>query len=615
MTQNRGVVCACLLAVSLGTMSLYGPQAYVLVAAGHDQASRWAIGGFWVAAVGLCAMPLYFLAMGLISAAGRAAEGDVLGSSREAVPSSRAAAKVAVLYTTRNDFNPEAVDRLRRSGYERRGIFVCDDSTEAAWRLRVDKWVRTEQATGRGGGPEENLRGSTESFETPGFVRVMRRDGRRGFKAGNLNAVLNEIQHRFDYFVVCDADGELPADFIERCLERLRREEAGAGAEGGENGDSADGQGTVLDGQSGDNGALNRGGRIAFVQARQDAAEGAPGTLARALGPVVGAHFRWLVRAREREGFLMFYGHGALISMEAWREAGGFPEIATEDLAFSLELRRRGWRGVYADDIVCRESVPPTADRLGRRSEKWIRGTMECLRRHGPAFWRAKPVPWWEKADVLVNGLFHLMPVPSLVFFLLLCGPYPLAMASLDRTHSGLPPVAPPTFEEWWHRAVGHLHSGPGGADWTALAVVLWLGGSVAVWSALTRGGLRSRLCGLFTYAVVITLWLGGLVRDSVAALAYVVTGKAVFPVTADSSRASKSLAETWWVKALTLVFAGVTGWGAWRWADLWLLAPALASLWVGLRGNVERLRFFDRVWIALPGSLGVACLLFRVLG
>ncbi|MGI8603853.1 MAG: hypothetical protein ACR2OZ_12770 [Verrucomicrobiales bacterium] len=53
------------------------------------------------------------------------------------------------------------------------------------------------------------------------------------------------------------------------------------------------------------------------MQARQEALPAVRGTWADALGAVVGTHFWWQVQARARAGFVMFCGHGALVSMKA----------------------------------------------------------------------------------------------------------------------------------------------------------------------------------------------------------------------------------------------------------------------------------------------------------
>lgn len=258
-----------------------------------------------------------------------------------------------LLYPTRNDFRREPVEALRRvSG--RCEVVICDDSTLDRYTREIDAMV-------------------AEVPPTDGLnpVRVVRRPASSGgWKAGNVNHALRQSGLDCDYFAICDADGIFPPDFVEKLLPHLR---------------TADDDEDVP---------------IAFAQARQEGNPAQPDAFGRAMSAAVGAHFRHVVRARDTGGFTMFYGHGALISMKAWQAVGGFPEIVTEDLAFSLKLRAAGWRGVYVDDLV----FPATWLKLRRRSEKWIRGTAECLREHLRPFLRSKHVPWWEKLDVLVHG-------------------------------------------------------------------------------------------------------------------------------------------------------------------------------------------------------------------
>jgi GT2 family glycosyltransferase len=477
-------------------------------------------------------------------------------------------ARVAVLLATRNDFRADVAEGLAALEWPGLVLLVCDDSPPEAMeaRQRVDAFAAQPRSS---------------------EVRVLRREGRTGYKAGNLNAALRQLGEEFDYFIVADADGTLPVDFIPRALAAMQQ-------------GSADGE------------------RVAFVQARQEAEEAQPGTVAWALGPLVGAHFCWQVRARAEEGFAMFYGHGALISMEAWRAAGGFPEIATEDLAFSMELRRLGWRGVYADGIVCQEEVPPTIARYGRRTEKWIRGTAECWRRHGWAFLRAGHIPWREKADAFATAAFHFLPLAGLAYFLLLAWPFPLAMASLHAARGGLPQPAPPDATEWWYRVRTGLSGGWELPEWMLLEMLLLLGGSLVLWATWLAGGKGRALRGLAAYLLTVTLWLGSLVRDSMAVLAYLFTGRAPFPVTGEETKGMRPagcVAESRWVQLLTLVFAAFMLVASWRWSHLWLGAPGVASLWVVLRSGVARLRWWDWCWVAIPGLLGGASLAVKSCG
>ena len=64
------------------------------------------------------------------------------------------------------------------------------------------------------------------------------------------------------------------------------------------------------------------------------------------------------LRWRGRFGFVPFLGHGAAIRRSAWRAAGRFPRVVSEDFAFAIRARRKGLYGVYVDDAAAWESYP-----------------------------------------------------------------------------------------------------------------------------------------------------------------------------------------------------------------------------------------------------------------
>lgn len=186
--------------------------------------------------------------------------------------------KVLLLYPTRNDLRREAVEALRRvTG--RCEVVICDDSTIERYISEIDVLAREVS-----GGGELNP------------VRVVRRPaGSAGWKAGNVNHALRQASADCDYFAICDADGIFPSDFVEKLLPHLHTF-GGAGV-----------------------------APIGFAQARQEANPHQADAFGRAMSVAVGAHFRHVVRGRQEGGFVMFYGHGALISMKAWHAVGGFP--------------------------------------------------------------------------------------------------------------------------------------------------------------------------------------------------------------------------------------------------------------------------------------------------
>ncbi|MFC0681684.1 glycosyltransferase family 2 protein [Lysobacter korlensis] len=254
-----------------------------------------------------------------------------------------ASARVALIACAADDFNADA---LRRSIAQQRDVTVVilDDSKSEAGKRAVDLFAAETGA------------------------EVLRRSDRRGFKAGNLNTGIERIASRFDYVVLLDSDDVLPPDFVERALGHFARDP-----------------------------------KVGIVQARHVAWRGDSAFTAQFAG-LLGTHIDVTQRARSAGGFSMFMGRGAMISLEAYRAAGGIPELVMEDVAFSLEVHRAGYRVAYAPEIVCTEDYPVDYAAFRSQHRKLVEGTTEFVRRS----WRrilGSRMRWYEKIDLLFEQL------------------------------------------------------------------------------------------------------------------------------------------------------------------------------------------------------------------
>jgi hypothetical protein len=287
-----------------------------------------------------------------------------LARERTALPSAR----VALISCAADDFNPDA---LRRSIAQHRdvAVLIFDDSKSAEGKRAVDAFA---EQTG---------------------AEVLRRSGRRGFKAGNLNAGIRRIQHRFDYVVLLDSDDVLPPDFVDRALRHFARDP-----------------------------------KVGIVQARHVAWRGDSAFTAQFSG-LLGTHIDVTQRARSAAGFSMFMGRGAMISLDAYRAAGGIPELVMEDVAFSLEVHRAGFSIAYAPEIVCTEDYPVDFAAFRSQHRKLVEGTTEFVRRS----WRrifGSGMRWHEKLDLLFEQL--MIPFGAVVGLALLTSGVVLVAAGDD---------------------------------------------------------------------------------------------------------------------------------------------------------------------------------------
>lgn len=264
---------------------------------------------------------------------------------------------VALLYTTCNDFVELSVRSCITQDYENYKLYILDDGLDPTHRERIDAFAAAYADR----------------------VQVVRRDDHRAYKAGNLNHALATVA-REPFFALVDADEILPPDFLKALVPRMQ--------------------------------AMPDCG---FIQANHCSNPNAETALARDLGAGVDSHWRWYHPLRNDYGFVMLLGHGALIRRQAWIDAGGFPELVSEDLAFALRAREAGWRGRFAEDVLCYEEFPSDVRAFRVRHMKWTRGTCEFLAREAGRLIRSKRLSWVEKIDILLPTLN--LPL-SFLFFL-----------------------------------------------------------------------------------------------------------------------------------------------------------------------------------------------------
>ncbi len=457
---------------------------------------------------------------------------------------------VAILYPTRNDFREVSAESCLAVDYPDFHLFLLDDSTDGVIRQRVDVWASARA----------------------GRVTVIRRENHGGFKAGNLNHALKRVASEYPLFAVCDADGLLPKDFISALLPYFENDPD-----------------------------------VAFVQALQKANPAQQESFGRMLAWRIAAHYRHYVRAKDRFGFVMFYGHGALLRTAAWKAAGGFPEIVTEDLAFAARVRAFGWHGVYTEKTACYEDFPPTWGRYRARSEKWIRGTSEFMRTGYPSFFRSKNVPWFEKFDVFVGAFSHWQPAVMLSFLLMLGTLLPLHYAYFRYPGSFfLEPV--PHGKSLLDYVVHVRYHIFWAFDFYAVMLITFLAPVIPAAIEMRREPRK-----LVEYLAGSNfIFLGSLVAESLAAAAFLLTGKAVFRNTHAVFPDERGYHPNHGVVfALEIAVAALLAYLGFKTRNLWFFAPASALFlspivhWAGWENR------FVRAAVYVPFSVGLVILFF----
>ncbi|MCK4304392.1 MAG: glycosyltransferase [Candidatus Eisenbacteria sp.] len=280
--------------------------------------------------------------------------------------------KAAILYTVCNDFCAAAALSCVKQQYDNFTVFLLDDSTLADERAKVDAFARAHDHC----------------------CVVIRRPDRRGFKAGNLNHALSGVAGGSKYFAIVDADEVLPADFLVH---------------------------TVT--------CCEDNPQLGFVQANHRFRSRFESRFERDLSDGVDLHWGLSLPARNRFGFVLFYGHGALIRTRAWREVGGLPEMACEDIAFTTRLREYGYHGVFLKTLIASEAFPASYEGFLRREIRILKGTLQFLFGSARSFLRAGNVSSVEKADMLISLGTLFLPVAFVGYLLLANVILPLLVA------------------------------------------------------------------------------------------------------------------------------------------------------------------------------------------
>ncbi len=318
-------------------------------------------------------------------------------ASRAAVPQALAssAERVALLYPVTDDFRADVVRRSAAQTHLGTRTVVLDDCSTAETRARIDALV------------------------AEGGIELQRRSERRGAKAGNLNAWLEQHGHEVDRIVVLDADQEIPPDFVAGALARF----------------AAHPDAAVVQGRIG-----TRSGDSSFV---------------RDFSGLFSGYAAAQLSGREALGVSVFCGRGAMLDVSAVREAGGFPELVMEDTALSLELARRGYEVVAAPELRSVEDAPVDHAAFAVQFGKFVEGAVQLLRRSRKSLVDARLGPLRRAdlvLDLLVPVLAALVPVVLFAYSLVAAATHaPLFPWQLGIALGvlGLAPLVPETI----HRA------------------------------------------------------------------------------------------------------------------------------------------------------------------
>ncbi len=274
--------------------------------------------------------------------------------------------RVLLVYCTCNDFDPYSLERSIQQKYHNFETVILDDSSDEAYKSEIDK------------------------FAVKHKIKVVRRENRVGFKAGNINNYLmsDEVRdlsgggNRFDYFVILDSDEIIPQNFITECLKYFYAKK-----------------------------------NVGIVQANHISTRNR-NFFMRLFHVGVNSHWPTYQTMKHFYGFSTMLGHGAMIKSECYYTAGGFPNLVAEDLCLSIEARNAGYFVAFAPNIICEEEYPIDYVAFKKRHSKWTQGNLEFIKKYSGKIAKSK-MKWHEKMDIVLFT-YNLPLTAIFAFFIFL---------------------------------------------------------------------------------------------------------------------------------------------------------------------------------------------------
>ena len=264
--------------------------------------------------------------------------------------------EIAILYLTCDDFIENACGSCIEQDYPHFRLLICDDSSLLGNQHRIEEFTK-----------KQSLNSSK--------IRLIRRNKKNGYKAGNINhALRNEIKE--DWFLLVDADQILPKKYLSQLVKNIPKNPT----------------------------------NTAFIQAASKAYDDHEeiSVFQSAMGPEVSLFYNRDLSYRENCGFLPLLGHGALINTKICKSLGGFPEIVSEDFAYALRAVNQKKRGIYVENVSSNEAFPFDFGGFIIRLKKFSGGTAEIFKRELSKFLFG-PATFIEKYDFFILMIWYLL--------------------------------------------------------------------------------------------------------------------------------------------------------------------------------------------------------------
>lgn len=253
--------------------------------------------------------------------------------------------KILMVYCTCNDFDEKSLLQSMEQDYTNIRIVILDDSNDEKYKKTIDEFSKTNN------------------------IKVVRRNDRIGFKAGNINNYLKseecENDGSFDYVVILDSDEILPSNYIKETLKYFYYSQ-----------------------------------NIGIVQANHISTRNR-NFFMKLFHIGVNSHWPTYQTMKQFYGFSTMLGHGAMIKRDCYFKADGFPMLVAEDLCLSIKARENGYFVAFAPNIICEEEYPVDYVAFKKRHSKWTQGNLEFIKKFTGVIVKSK-MHWFEKLDIVL---------------------------------------------------------------------------------------------------------------------------------------------------------------------------------------------------------------------
>ncbi|MEN6439036.1 MAG: glycosyltransferase [Syntrophobacter sp.] len=202
-------------------------------------------------------------------------------------------------------------------------------------------------------------------------IRVIRRENRKGYKAGALENGLSLAKG--DFIAVFDADFVPSKDFLPSIIPCFADP------------------------------------RIGMAQARWDFLNSNHSWISNIQSLLLGPHFSIEHLVRFRRGlFFNFNGTAGVWRKKAIFSSGGWQhDTVTEDLDLSYRAQLAGWRFVYLDDVTVPSELPVTLAAFRSQQQRWAKGSIQTARKILPRL-LLSPLPLSVKLESVAHLLSNL---------------------------------------------------------------------------------------------------------------------------------------------------------------------------------------------------------------